>query len=110
MKKSYVFFFLRNLGPTQMPCHSLSGYSPAIVHERAHTTVRYTHRPPHTCVRTGVCMCIYLSVHVHGYTHSQTQMQMYTYMHALLPVLPKGRQPDCEAVTSNKRGERESGN
>lgn len=37
-------------------------------------------------------------------------MQVYTYVHTLLLVLPKRRQPDYEAIKPNKRDRRENGN
>lgn len=37
-------------------------------------------------------------------------MQVYTYVHTLLLVLPKQRQPGCEAIQPNKRDGRENGN
>lgn len=66
----------------------------------AHTTLRHTHtQTPSTRVCTDTQFCV---------TH--TQMQVYTYVHTLLLVLPKQRQPGCEAIQPNKRDGRENGN
>lgn len=87
MKKGYFFLCLRNLGPTQMPCHSLSGYSPAIgMNVCTHNTQIHTQTPTHVCVHRYVY--VYIPLCTRAQVHPQPDTNADVHIHARTPPRP----------------------
>lgn len=77
-KKSYIFVEARD--STQMPCHSLSSYSPAIVHECVCTyDTRIWHRQPHRSTYVYTYIHTYKYMDTHKNTHKWRHTHISTY-------------------------------